>query len=138
MVRNGVAAAADDGTIRRAKPPTPRIVGARDQRAPWLEPYGGDRRWSLEMWGAIVALHGRYPGQLEALKDQWWIDEAHVEYLCALAQWRAEIDDGGEDPREELAFHAQLGAYAQTLRQQAGGVARAWKPGAPPAAWVGE
>jgi hypothetical protein len=135
MVRNSVAAAASGGAVRRAKPTTPQIVASRHQRAPWLEPYGGDPRWSREMWGAIVALHGRYPAQLEALKDKWWLDEAHVENLCALTQWRAEIDDGGQDPREELAFHAQLSAYALTLRQQAGGVARAWKPGVPPPGW---
>ena len=56
----------------------------------------------------------------------------------AVLDRRPEIDDGGEDPREELAFHAQLNNYAQTVRQQSGGVARAWKPGAPPAAWAGD
>jgi hypothetical protein len=39
------------------------------ERAPWLEPYGGDKQWRREMWGEIVALHGRYPEQLQALKD---------------------------------------------------------------------
>jgi hypothetical protein len=32
-----------------------------------------------------------------------WTDESHTETLCALAIWRAEIDDTGQDPREELA-----------------------------------
>ena len=89
-----------------------------------------------EMWGAIVALHGRYPRRLEHLKDGWWNDDAHAETLCALAVWRAEIDDVGQDPREELAFQAQLADYAQTLRQQGGGVAKTWRPGAPPQEWV--
>ena len=90
------------------------------------------------MWGAIVALHGRYPRLLEALKEGWWRDEVHTEILCALAVWRGEIDDAGENPREELAFHRQLADYAQTLRQQGGGVSKAWKPGAPPPEWVGD
>jgi len=90
------------------------------------------------MWGAIVALHGRYPRHLEALKDEWWTDDAHTETLCALAVWRGEIDDAGEDPREELAFKARLADYAHALRQQGGGVTRAWKPGAPPTEWLAD
>jgi len=135
MVRNGVAAASDDGKVRPLRPP-PMPAGHRGaERARWLEPYGGDLAWSDEIWGAIVALHGRYPRHLEALKDQWWTDDAHTETLCALAVWRAEIDDAGQDPREELAFQTQLSDYSQMLRQQGGGVTRAWKPGAPPAGW---
>jgi hypothetical protein len=38
-----------------------------------------------------------------------------------LAVWRAEIDDAGVDPREELVFHAQLDHLPQTLRQAGGG-----------------
>jgi hypothetical protein len=89
------------------------------------------------MWGAIVALHGRYPRQLGTLKDEWWTDEAHTETLCALAIWRAEIDDSGQDPREELAFQAQIADYSNTLRQEGGGVTKAWKPGAPAEEWAG-
>jgi len=88
------------------------------------------------MWGAVVALHGRYPRHLAALKDEWWTDESHTETLCALAVWRAELDDTGQDPREELAFQTQLADYAQVLRQQGGGVTKAWKPGAPPEMWA--
>ena len=90
------------------------------------------------MWGAIVALHGRYPRFLDALKDGWWLDDAHTETLCALAVWRAEIDDAGEDPREELNFQARLTVYADALRQLGGGVTKTWKPGAPPSAWTGD
>ena len=115
------------------------IVGGKgSERAPWLEPYGGDPNWRQEMWGAIVALHGRYPRHLEALKDKWWTDDSQTETLCALAIWRAELDDTGQDPREELAFQNQLADYAQALRQQGGGVTKAWKPGAPPAEWAGK
>lgn len=106
-------------------------------RARWLEPYGGDRKWSVEMWGAIVELHGRYPRQLESLQDGWWLDEAHTETLCALAVWRGEIDDAGDDPREELAFQSHLAHYAAVLRAQGGGVDSAWVPGAPPSEWAG-
>ena len=135
MVRSGVAQAASDGMVRPTRAQPQRPVRLREHRARWLEPYGGDQGWRQEMWGAIVALHGRYPRHLEALKDQWWTDDAHTETLCALAVWRAEIDDAGEDPREELAFQTQLSDYSQMLRQQGGGVTRAWKPGAPPAGW---
>jgi hypothetical protein len=54
-----------------------------------------------QMWGAVVALHGRYPTQLKALKDKWWKDDSQTETLCALAVWRAELDDAGQDPRDE-------------------------------------
>ncbi len=90
------------------------------------------------MWGAIVALHGRYPDQLQALKDKWWSSDATTETLCALAVWRAELDDGGQDPREELAFQHQLADYSQLLRQQGGGATKEWKPGATPPEWAGE
>jgi len=106
------------------------------ERAGWLEPYGGDPGWRERMWGEIVALHGRYPEHLEALNEGWWQREAHVEILAAFALWRAEIDDAGDDPREELAFHRQLEDYARTLREQGGGVTKAWIPGAPPNEWV--
>ena len=69
------------------------------------------------------------------LNTGWWTDESQTETLCALAVWRADIDDAGQDPREELAFHHQLDAYAQKLRQQGGGVERTWQPGPPPAEW---
>jgi hypothetical protein len=135
MVRNGVALAAKDGKVRALRSP-PVLVGRKGGcRPPWLEPYGGDPGWRSQMWGAIVALHGRYPRALAALKDEWWTDESHTETLCALAVWRAEIDDSGQDPREELAFQTQLADYAHTLKQEGGGVTKAWRPGAPPAQW---
>jgi hypothetical protein len=138
MVRDGVALATQSGKVRALKR-APTLTGRKGAgRAPWLEPYGGDAPWRQETWGAIVALHGRYPRHLEHLKDGWWRDEAHTETLCALAAWRAQIDDTAQDPREELAFQHQLAHYAHTLRQQGGGVAKAWQPGAPPQEWVGK
>jgi hypothetical protein len=107
-----------------------------DRRAPWIEPFMGDQAWRLQMWGSIVALYGRYPRELEHLKDGWWNDAAHVETLCALVVWRDWIDAAANDPRHELAFHAQLSDYSRELRQEGGGVTRTWKPGAPPDDWI--
>jgi len=95
LVRNGISEAAEGGKVRSLRLAPVPARHADDRRARWLEPYGGDRNWRQEMWGAIVALHGRYPRHLENLKDRWWTDEAHTETLCALAVWRAEIDDKG-------------------------------------------
>jgi hypothetical protein len=136
MVRNGVALAAKDGKVRPLRSATVAAGSRSSARPPWLEPYGGDPEWRSQMWGAIVALHGRYPRQLAAIRDEWWTDESHTETLCALAVWRAGIDDSGQDPREELAFQSQLADYAHALRQEGGGVTKAWKPGAPPETWA--
>jgi hypothetical protein len=135
LVRDGLMRAADGGMVRSMRPPRPALARASAERASWLEPYGGDSTWREYMWGAIVALHGRYPSQLEALNDLWWTSDAHTETLCALAVWRAEIDDTGEDPREELSFQSHLSAFAHALRQEGGGVTKAWRPGAPPDEW---
>jgi hypothetical protein len=136
MVQAGVAQAAKDGKVRPLRG-APVLVGSQDsERAPWLEPYGGDSEWRQQTWGQVVALHGRYPVQLQALKDKWWTDESTTETLSALALWRAELDDTGQDPRNELAFQTQLADYSQLLRQHGGGVTKAWKPGAPPPEWA--
>ncbi len=138
MVQAGVAQAVKDGKVRPLRPTAVLVGGENGERAPWLEPYGGDSEWRRQMWGAIVALHGRYPTQLEALKEKWWTDEFTTETLCALAVWRAELDDAGTDPRDELAFKNQLTDYSQLLRQQGGGTTKQWKPGATPPEWAGE
>lgn len=103
--------------------------------APWIEPHDGDPAWRNEMWERIVALHHRYPRQLAHLKHGWWDEHSHTETLSALALWRAQLDQHGTDPREELAFQGQIADYAQLLRSEGGGVSKAWKPGPPPAAW---
>jgi len=135
MIRTEVAAVSKHGKVTRVSRGAMSTDGS-DRRARWLEPYGGDRTWREIMWGAIVAMHGRYPRHLQNLKDGWWSDDSQTETLCALAVWRAEIDDNGQDPREELAFQRQLGDYAETLRRQPGGVEGIWRPGAPPDAWA--
>ena len=104
-------------------------------RPAWLEPYGGDREWRQLTWGAIIALHTRYPDELKGLKVGWWDDEAKVETLCAFAHWRQRIDDAGRDPREELDFQFSLIEFGRRLSQEGGGVAREWKPGAAPDEW---
>jgi hypothetical protein len=128
--------AAKDGKVRPLRPAPVLIDRGGSERAPWLEPYGGDPQWRRQMWGALVALHGRYPTQLEALKDKWWKDDSQTETLCALAVWRAELDDTGQDPRDELAFQNQLTDYHQLLSRQSGGVTKTWKPGPPPPEWA--
>jgi len=127
-----------DGKVRPLRQTPVAVASKSSQRARWLEPWGGDARWRADMWGQVVALHGRYPRVLSAVKDKWWKDELHTELLCALAVWRAELDDAGVDTREEFHFHAQLADYAHTLRQEGGGVTKAWKPGAPPPEWAGD
>jgi hypothetical protein len=136
MVRNSVALAAKDGNVRALRQAPALVRRTGSERAPWLAPYGGDRVWRQEMWGQVVALHGRYPRHLGDVKDGWWTDEAHTETLCALATWRAELDDAGLDPRDELAFHTHLSDYRHTLRQAGGAVTKEWKPGAPPEEWI--
>jgi hypothetical protein len=61
-----------------------------------------------QMSGAIVALRGRYPDQLQTLKDKWWTDDSTTETLAALTIWRAELDETRQDPRDEIAFQTQL------------------------------
>ena len=67
LVQAGVALAAKDGKVRSLRPAPVLVGGNGSERAPWLEPYGGDSEWRQQMWGALVALHGRYPTQLAAL-----------------------------------------------------------------------
>jgi hypothetical protein len=40
-----------------------------DHHAPWIEPVMGDPAWRKQIWGSIVALHGRYPHALAHLKN---------------------------------------------------------------------
>jgi hypothetical protein len=136
MVRDGVASAAKSGRVRSPRA-SPTVNGKAASRPRWLEPYGGDPAWRQDMWGAIVTLHSRYPRQLQDVKTGWWTDASQTETLCALATWRADIDDTGHDPREELTFQHQIAHYAHTLRQQGGSVTNAWQPGPLPEAWMG-
>jgi hypothetical protein len=79
-------------------------------------------------WGVVLAL--------------WGCSVAFdVDLECDLvarrpARPQAEIDELSQDPREELAFHAQLADYAQALRHQGGGVTKVCQAGAPPSEWI--
>ena len=125
-------------SARCAQPPCSSAATAASD-APWLEPYGGDPDWRQQMWGADRRAARPLPRtSSKRSKTNGGPTNQHVETLCALAVWRAELDDAGQDPRDELAFHTQLTDYAQLLRQKGGGVTKAWKPGAPPPEWAGE
>lgn len=141
MIRQAITDADRDehtrGRRAREHAPSERDDPAeQDGRAPWLEPYGGSREWRGLMWGAIVGLHARYPEALSSLKKDWWHNDSHLETLSALATWRQWIDDAGRDPREELAFQAQLADYSHLLRQERSSTLDEWQPGAPPVEWV--
>ncbi len=136
ILRHGLAQAVKRGKVRALAPAEmPASARRSDTRPPWLEPYGGDPEWTAITWGAIVALHGRYPEELSALKDGWWERSSQFESLAALAVWRQEIDDHGQDPREELAFQGQLSTLSEILQRQRGSVRDTWEPGFPPAGW---
>jgi len=77
MVRNGLAETRASKHAHTPHADTVDLDTPEDQdafRASWLEPYGGDREWSMWMWGGIVALHGRRdalrPGRLERTNRQ--------------------------------------------------------------------
>ena len=138
LIRYALSQAVRDGRVREPKLAPQAAHRAQGGRARWLEPYGGDADWRAAMWGQIVALHGRFPQYLSHLKDKWWKHEAHTDALCALATWRADIDDAGTDPREELSFLTAIIDFGNLLRQEGGGVTKAWEPGAPPREWAGK
>jgi hypothetical protein len=137
FIQSEVARAVAEGRMQplRQLPSTAGTIST-GERARWLEPYGGDAGWRADMWGQIVALHGRFPKALAGLQECWWTENELLDTLCALAVWRAELDDAGVDPREELAFQLQLRELAHVLRQAGGGVTKAWRPGALPEEWI--
>ena len=88
MVRDGLANTPHEQARKGPAEPTASNDAPNDdeqfeERARWLEPYGGDREWSMLMWGAICALHGRYPQALEALKKGWEKRDARRDSLRA-------------------------------------------------------
>jgi len=140
MVRQGIAEVAPNGDVR---PPRAELAPSCPTRPTRTSPSSGRRGLSPTVEtrnGAhgcgvgssryTVAIRQRWPFPA-GLKDGWWKSEAHVETLCALVVWRQWIDDAGRDPREELAFQVQLSDYGLALRQEGGGVTRAWttRPG---------
>jgi hypothetical protein len=122
---------------RRVRSPRPgprsRSAGAAPG-APWIAS-DDDPDWHRNTWGAIVALHKRYPRALAKLKHDWHEHPDRAETLAALAVWRANIDAAGEDPREELAFHNALQQLSRIL-DQTPPTGRPFKPDASmPAEW---
>lgn len=138
FVQREIARAIKNGYVRPLGSAPVVADSSSGDRPPWLEPYGGDPGWRQQMWGAIVALRGRYPAHLEPLQDKWWTDESTTETLGALTVWRAELDETRKDPRDEIAFQTQLNDYAQHLRQNTAGVTKTWKPGPTPPEWADE
>lgn len=138
LIANEAARASKDGQVRSPRSVALPASTAAAHRPAWLAPYGDDTDWRAETWGSIVALAARYPDQdgLGLLQEGWWDNDQITEQLCALAAWRAQIDEASPDPREELVFHQHLREFAGILRQHGGGVAKAWTPGAPPSTWL--
>jgi hypothetical protein len=122
-----------DGETKPARPvrnprPGPRSrPGSPVPGAPWIAS-DEDPDWHKNTWGAIVALHRRYPRVLAKLEHDWHEYPERAETLAALAIWRANIDTSAEDPREELAFHNALQQLARTL-DQTPGIGRPFKAG---------
>jgi hypothetical protein len=129
----------EDGEVaktRRARlrtRPTSRSADA-GPGAPWIAP-DDDPDWHKNTWGAIVALHRRYPRALAKLEHDWWEHPERVETLAALTVWRTNIDASAEDPREELAFHTALQQLARILDQSPGGERRFKPDTSMPAEW---
>ena len=132
--------AVNGGTDHRRKTTAPeeRDEGRHVVHRPpaWLLPPNRHDRgpWRRELWTAVLALHHRYQDALSNLPTDWWRDPALTEVLGALATWRSVIDVHGSDPREELAFHAQLIAFGQLLDQRPGGGGM-FGNSPPPAEW---
>jgi hypothetical protein len=115
------------GRLPAASPATSQ-AGSPQKRALCLLPAPlPDQEIAPATWQAIVALHGRYPRQLENLKTGWWKHPSHAETLTALANWRAELDTT-PDHLQELAYQHQLDTYAHRLREDPGGTADRWDP----------
>lgn len=106
-----------------------------DRRAAWIEPFL-DLRWRVEMWGSIVALHARYPRALSTCRmaggetaPTW---RRCARWLCGATG----LTRAADDPRHELAFHAQLTGFSRELRQEGGSITSTWQPGASPEDWI--
>jgi len=84
------------------------------------------------MWGAIVALRGRYPEQLEALKDKWWTNESTVRDTRRTRRYGEQNSTKrAKTPATSSRSKTQLNDYAHLLSQKGGGVTKAWKPARP-------
>ena len=134
---NGVALAAKDGKVRPLRPAPVLVGGNGSERAPWLEPYGGDAEWRQQMWGAIVALHGRYPDPARSAQRQMverrLADRDTVRARRMASRTRRHT---ARTPATSSPSRTSSPTTPKLLRQQGGGVTKAWKPGAPPPEWA--
>jgi hypothetical protein len=79
----------------------------------WLEPCSGDHEWCRRVRRANRRPPRPLPQGTRSAQRRM-VDRriTHRDPLRARRR-RAEIDDTGQGPREELAFHTQLAAYAR-------------------------
>ena len=117
---------------------SPAAISAPPTRPPWLEPHDPAERhiWRGELWLAVLALSTRYPRELDRLEAEWWRRTSRIEQLAALDAWRLQIDHHGQDPREELAFQAQLADLHHTLERTPGIGTDTFDRGLPPDEWL--
>jgi hypothetical protein len=117
---------------------SPATISTRPTRPSWLEPHDpAERRfWRRELWLAVLALCARYPRALDRLVAEWWRRTSRIEHLAALEAWLLQIDRSGQDPREELAFQAQLADLHHTLERTPGIGANTFDHGLPPNEWL--
>lgn len=110
LVRAGLV---DQGAVLDKPPKLRQGPSAADgtSKVPWLPPSA--RR------AAIEALKDRYPNELRQTPTDLDADRLAGERLAALTVWRDELDAGlRPDPREELAFAADLSAVARWLEER--------------------
>jgi hypothetical protein len=106
FVRLGLAT---DGAVLDSAP-APAKPGSHAE-VPWLPP--------SSRAGAIEALRDRYPHDLRGAPADLATDRLAAERLAALSVWRDELDTGQRpDPREELAFAAELTAVSKWLEER--------------------
>ena len=129
-----------DTSAARDAAPARLVSASRDAGQPpsGIEPMAPDERraWLSGLWAAVLALCARYPKELQRLEASWWRNRARTEQLAALDAWRLAIDHTGTDPREELAFHAQLADLRYLLEHTPGLGADTFQPGPPPHEWL--
>jgi len=128
LIRDGLQQPPSLDRPRQASrhPPAP-------QTASWIEPSDHTKQsWRSETWMAILALCARYTVELARLEHAWWQRTSRVETLAALAEWRNQLDQRGQDPREELAFQAHLTELQDTLEHTPATGTNTFNPADPP------
>ena len=108
------ACLAEAGAILDAPPVRrrgPAVEDDGERTAPWLP--------TSRRADAIEALRDRYPYELRGLPEDLGADRLVAERVAALSVWRDELDTGRRgDPRDELAFAAELTSLARWLEER--------------------